>query len=133
MEQLLQLGGSLLAILALGWLASKLQLGGDRRIRSEAEARELADEAVSGFDPIDIALDRAGYGALMRDEQGRILMLRRHGTHFAGRLIEKRPQARLDQNLLIIEAEDRPFGAVTLDLGKNAQIWAASLRRLETR
>lgn len=133
MEQLLQLGGSLLAILALGWLASKLQLGGDRRIRSEADARELADEAVSGFDPIDIALDRAGYGALMRDEQGRILMLRRHGTHFAGRLIEKRPQARLDQNLLIIEAEDRPFGAATLDLGKNAQIWAASLRRLETR
>ena len=133
MEQLLQLGGSLLAILALGWLASKLQLGGDRRIRSEVEARELADEAVSGFDPVDIALDRAGYGALMRDEQGRILMLRRHGTHFAGRLIEKRPQARLDQNLLIIEAEDRPFGAVTLDLGKNAQIWAASLRRLEAR
>lgn len=133
MEQLLQLGGSLLAILALGWLASKLQLGGDRRIRSEDEARALADEAVSGFEPVDIALDRAGYGALLRDAQGRILMLRRHGSHFAGRLIEKRPQARLDQNLLIIEAEDRPFGAVTLDLGKNAQIWAASLRRLEAR
>lgn len=133
MEQLLQLGGSLLAILALGWLASKLQLGGDRRIRSDDEARALADEAVSGFEPVDIALDRSGYGALLRDADGRVLMLRRHGSHFAGRLIEKRPQARLDQNLLIIEAEDRPFGAVTLDLGKNAQIWAASLRRLEAR
>ena len=128
---LIQLAASLVAILALAWLAKKLGLGGDRRIRSAEEARFLADEAVSGFDAIDVALDRAGYGALLRDANGRILMLRRHGTHFAGRLITRRPQAQLDQSLLTIEAEDRPFGAVTLDLGRDAQIWAASLRRLE--
>lgn len=131
MMQIAEIGGSLLAILALGWLALKLGLGGDPRIRSEEEARKLADEAVSGFEPVDIALDRAGYGALLRDDEGRVLMLRRHGSRFAGRLIERRPQARLDQNLLIIEPEDRQFGTVILDLGKNAQIWAASLRRLE--
>lgn len=110
-----------------------MQLGGDRRIRSEAEARELADEIMTGFDPVEIAIDRAGYGALLRDQDGRIMVLRRHGAHFAGRLLDRRPSARLDQNLLTIEAEDRPFGAVTLDLGRQAQVWAASLRRLEAR
>lgn len=131
MDQIIQLGGSLLAILALSWLASRLGLGGDRRIRSEQEARDLADEAICGFDPVDIAIDRAGYGALLRDSEGHIVMLRRHGSHFAARLIRKRPQARLDQNLLVIEPEDHQFGTVTLDLGKAAQVWAASLRRLE--
>ena len=133
MDQVLQVGVSLIAILALGWFASKLGLGGDERIQGEAHARRLADEAVSGFDPVDIAIDRAGMGALLRDADGRILMLKRHGTHFAGRLIERRPEARLDQELLTIHADDRPFGAVTLNLGDAAQIWAASLRRLGKR
>ena len=131
LNQLLQVGGSLIAILLLAWLASKLSLGGDERIRGEDHARRLADEAVSGFDPVDIAIDRAGVGALLRDADGRVLMLKRHGTHFAGRLIETRPEARLDQELLTINADDKPFGAVTLHLGADAQIWAASLRRLD--
>jgi hypothetical protein len=67
----------------------------------------------------------------MRDAAGRILLLRRHGTHFAARLITRRPDARLDQGLLTIHAEDKPFGKVTLNLGRAAQEWAASLRRLE--
>lgn len=133
LNQLLQIGGSLLAILALAWLAGKLGLGGDERIRDEDHARRLADESVSGFDPVDVTIDKAGYGALMRDAAGRILILRRHGTHFAGRLIEKRPDARLDQEQLTIHPDDRPFGAVTLNLGAQAQVWAASLRRLEKR
>lgn len=131
MMLLVQFGGSLLAIVLLAWLAHRLRLGGDLRLRNEDHARELADEAVSGFDPVDIAIDRAGYSAIMRDAAGRILLLRRHGAHFAGRLITTRPQARLDQGFLTIEAEDKPFGSVTLNLGKAAQEWAASLRRLE--
>ena len=131
LAQILQIGGSLVAILLLAWIAHRLGLGGDTRIRSEDQARELADEAVSGFEPVDIAIDRAGYSALMRDAAGRILQLRRHGTHFAARLITRRPDARLDQGLLTIHAEDKPFGKVTLNLGRAAQEWAASLRRLE--
>jgi hypothetical protein len=131
LNQLLQLGGSLIAILALAGVARKLDLGGDERIRSEDHARRLADEAVSGFEPVEMTIDKAGYGALLRDAGGRILVLKRHGTVFAGRVIEHRPDARLDQELLTIHADDKPFGAVTLNLGKQAQIWAASLRRLK--
>lgn len=132
MEQFVQIGISLVAILALAWLAKSMELGGDQRIRSEERARELADEVVSGFEPVDIAIDKAGYGALLRDASGRIIVLRRHGSHFAGRLLERRPDARLDQEFLTIAADDKPFGSVTLHLGANAQIWAASLRRMKT-
>ena len=128
--QLLQIGASLLAILALAFVAWKLRLGGDLRIRDEAQARALADEAICGFEPVDLAIDRAGYAALLRDREGRVLLLRRHGAHFAGRLLDGHARSRLDRQFLTVGTSDRRFGEVTLDLGEQAQAWAASLRRL---
>lgn len=126
----IQLVGSLLAILVLAWIAHRLRLGGDTRIRSEGEARALADEAIHGFDPIDVAIDKAGMGALCRDAQGRVLLLRRHGSHFASRLLDSHAHARLDRGFLTLATSDRTFGSVTFDLGDDASAWAASLRRL---
>ncbi|MCL4671626.1 MAG: hypothetical protein KJZ64_01535 [Sphingomonadaceae bacterium] len=130
---LLQFGGSLLAILALAWLAHRLGLGGDTRIADEAHARALADEAMCGFEAVDVVIDRAGMGALLRDAHGRVLLLRRHGTHFASRLLDSYAHARLDRNFLTLATADKRFGSVTLDLGQKAPEWAASLRRLEAR
>ena len=126
----LQLAGSLVAILLVFLLTRWLGLGGDVRIRDEDTARRLADEAVCGFDPVDVVLDRAGIGALLRDGQGRVLLLRRHGAHFAARLIDDPAGVRLDRNFLTIATGDRWFGKVTLDLGPAAQVWASSFRRL---
>lgn len=131
MALLLKFGGSLVAIVALAWLAHRLGLGGDLRIADEDHARALADEAICGFDPVDIAIDRAGMGALLRDARGRVLLLRRHGTHFASRLIDSYAHARLDRNFLTLATTDARFGSVTFDLGQKAPEWAASLRRLE--
>lgn len=128
--QALQFGGSLLAILALAWLAHRLGLGGDTRIRDESHLRELAEEALCGFEPVAVAIDRAGFAALARDGAGRIMLLRRHGAHFASRLLDSHANARLDRNLLVVGSADKRFGEVTLDLGNDAQAWAASLRRL---
>lgn len=125
-----QLAGSVLAILIVALLASKLGLGGDVRLRAVAEARELATLSVSDFDPVDIALDRAGIGALLRDRSGRIMLLRRHGAQFAARLLDSHAFTRLDRNFLTIGTGERTFGQITLDLGEQAQVWAASLRRL---
>ncbi|MGV2497718.1 hypothetical protein [Pelagerythrobacter aerophilus] len=130
LDLLLRLGGSLLAILALAGLAWKLRLGGDLRIRNEAHARELAEEAVYGFEAVDVAIDRSGHAALLRDAGDRVLLLRRHGAHFAARLLTDHTHARLDRNLLVVGTAERRFGEVTLDLGAQAQYWAASLRRL---
>jgi hypothetical protein len=129
---LLKLGGSILAILFLAWLARFLGLGGDVRIRSDEQARAIADEIISGFDPVDIAIDKAGMGALMRDAQGRHLLIRRHGAHFAGRLLDNHSETRLDQNFLTVGTGERSFGRVTLHLGKEAQYWASGLRHLNT-
>lgn len=125
-----QIAGSLIAILALAWIAHRLGLGGDARVRSEDEVRVLADEAIHGFEPVDIALDRAGMGALCRDGAGRVLLLRRHGSHWASRLLDSHAHTRLDQGFLTLATADRRFGSVTFDLGDKAPIWAASLRRI---
>ena len=126
----IQLAGSLLAILVLAWIAHSLKLGGDARIRSESEVRALADEAIHGFEPIEIAIDRAGMGALCRDAAGRVLLLRRHGSHWASRLLDSHSNARLDRGFLTLATADRRFGSVTFDLGDKAPVWAASLRRI---
>jgi hypothetical protein len=125
-----QIAGSLIAILALAWIAHRLGLGGDARVRSEDEVRALADEAIHGFEPVDIVLDRAGMGALCRDGVGRVLLLRRHGSHWASRLLDSHAHTRLDQGFLTLATADRRFGSVTFDLGDKAPIWAASLRRI---
>jgi hypothetical protein len=128
--QLAQIGASLVAILLLAWLCRKLELGRDVRLQGEDHARALADEAICGFAPSELAIDRAGIGALLRDNQGRVMLLRRHGAHFAGRLLDSHAFARLDRNLLTIGTGENTFGAITLDLGDKAQVWASSLRRL---
>lgn len=129
---LAKFGVSLLSILALAGLARWLNLGGDLRIRSAEQARHLANEAVEGFEPIEIALDKAGIGALLRDAQGRQMLLRRHGAAWVGRLLDERTEARLDRDFLTIGTGERTCGSVTLHLGPSAGVWAAGLRRLPT-
>ncbi len=128
--QLAQIGASLVAILLLAWLCRWMRLGEDVRITGEDHARRLAAEAHCGFTPNELALDRAGIAALLRDDQGRVMLLRRHGAQFAGRLLDSHAFARLDRNLLTIGTDEKTFGTITLDLGDKAQVWASSLRRL---
>lgn len=126
----LQLAGSLVAILFIFLLTRWLGLGGDVRVRDEGTARRLAAEAVCGFDPVEIGLDRAGIGALLRDGQGRVLLLRRHGAQFVARLLDDHAGVQLNRNFLTVATSDPWFGKVTLDLGPAAQVWASSFRRL---
>jgi len=126
----IQLGVSIALILGVTWLARQLALGTDVRLRSEDEARALARAAICGFEPTELALDRAGIGALLRDAQGRMMLLRRHGAQFAARLLDNHADTRLDRNFLTVGTGERFYAPTTLDLGDQAQVWAASLRRL---
>ena len=128
--QTLQFAGSLGAILLLAWLAGRLGLGGDPRLRDPEDARRLASEAVCGFEAQDVVLDRAGIGALLRDSAGRVMLLRRHGVHWVARLLDSHAGVRLDRTFMTIAVSDKTFGAITLDLGDRAQAWASSLRRI---
>lgn len=128
--QLAQLGASLVAILIVSWLVGRIGLGADVRLSGEDQARDLARAALCGFEPAEVVLDRAGIGALLRDNADRVMLLRRHGAQFAARLLDNHADTRLDRNFLTIGTGERLFGKVTLDLGDQAQIWAASLRRI---
>jgi hypothetical protein len=128
--ELAKLSASIIAILLLAWAAKRLGLGGDVRIRDEAHARDLAEEAICGFDPVDIVLDKARIAALMKDASGRHLLIRRHGAQFAARLLDRHSDSRLDQNFLTIGTGEKAFGKITLNLGAEAQYWAAGLRHM---
>jgi hypothetical protein len=128
--ELAKLAGSIVAILLLAWAAKRMGLGGDARIRDIEHARILADEAVCGFEPVDIVLDKARIAALMKDAQGRHLLIRRHGAQFVARLLDGHTRSRLDQNFLTIGTGETSFGKLTLNLGPEAQYWAAGLRHM---
>ncbi|MBB5684574.1 hypothetical protein [Sphingobium boeckii] len=123
------LAGSLAGILGLALAAHWLGLGSDPRIRDEDHARRLAQEAHCGFEPVDIAVDRGGYAALLKDAGERHMLIRAHGNHFVSRMIEPPFFGRLNRRMLTIRLPERTFGEVTMDLGDRAAIWASGLRR----
>jgi hypothetical protein len=127
---ILNLAGSFVAVLALTCLARWLKLGGDVRIRDADHARALAQDVMFGFDPVDMIIDKAGYGAILRDSAGRQMLIRRSGARFVGRMLEIGMDARLDRQFLTLGSAKSAFGSATLNLGEDAQIWAAGLRNL---
>jgi len=124
---MLALAGSLAAVLLLAAAAHLLRLGGDARIADEAQAMAIAADADAGFDPVAAAVDRAGMAALVRGTDGRHMLIRRHGSMFATRILTPPFFGRLDRRTLTLGANDAMFGQVTLDLGDAAPMWARGL------
>jgi hypothetical protein len=123
----LLLGGSLVAVLLLAWVAKVMGLGGDVRLDADVARRIAEDE---GFAPVDVITDRAGIAAIARDAGGRHMLIRRHGVNFVTRMLRAPLDARLDQKFLTIGTGEPMFGRITLDLGDAASVWAAGLRRV---
>ena len=128
---LLQFLGSLAAIFALAGVAVWLKLGPAPRLADETEARIAAEEAVSGFEPVAIGLDRDGRGALLRDAAGRVLLLRPHGVHFAGRILSGAASVRRDGDMLVIDTAERRYGAARLALD-DASAWVDAIEAVKS-
>jgi len=127
---LLQTAGSLVAILALAGLAWWMKLGGTPQLADEEDVRRIAAEVDDGFVPLASATDREGRAALARDAQGRIMLIKRHGNRFAGRLLGPGARARADAGTLEVDCGEARFGRVVLALG-DAQAWAEAIDRLD--
>ncbi|MDG5748225.1 hypothetical protein P8Q88_08525 [Qipengyuania sp. XHP0207] len=123
--------GSLAAILVLSALAWQLKLGPTPRLEDDDAAVEAAEEAVSGFEPVAIGRDSHGHGALLRDAQGRILLLRPHGSHFAGRLLTAQAHAKLDDGALVIDTAEKRYGKARLSLA-DASAWMQAIEAIKT-
>lgn len=130
MNELLIFIGSLVTILIVSWLVGKIGLGVDPRITSKDQAFALSETVMCGFNATDAVIDRAGYGALLRNAAGQQMLIRAHGNFFVGRIIDKSFSGRLSQTSLTLESTERRFGTTTLDLGKDAQSWTARLREV---
>lgn len=127
---LIQLGASLVAVLFVAWLVKAMGLGADPRIADDAHALRLAEEAEAGFGGVDVARDRAGFAAIIRNGEGRMMLIRAHGNHFAARGVDGDVVGRLDKDFLILTTPERRFGSVSLQLGRDAGIWASRMRAL---
>jgi hypothetical protein len=128
--ELIKLAVSLLLVFAVAWLVRGMKLGGEARIRDTAHAIQLADEAEAGFGGTEVALDKAGFGAIVRNASGRQLLIRAHGMQFAAREVDAGFVGRLDKDFLTLTPPERSFGSVTLRLGKDAGLWASRMRDL---
>jgi hypothetical protein len=107
-----QLGGSLAAVLALAGVARMLRLG-ESRIASEAQARQLAEEMLAGFEA-HAALIGGDGGAALVAGNGTIAVLKRHGAQVAARRMI--PPLRLYEAVegVAVDTGERLFGRVTL-------------------
>ncbi len=117
---LFQFLASLAAILVLAWMAHRLGLGRGVRIRDAGHAQALADEVICGFAAETTAIDETGKAALLRDRNGRIVLLKLHGAQFSGRLLGPGSDALLRNDggrpKLEINPGERLFGTQILDI-----------------
>ena len=130
LAELIQLGLSLVAVFFVAWLVGKIGLGADPRITDAEHAIRLAEEAEAGFRGTDVARDRAGFAAIVKNAEERMMLVRAHGNHFAARPIDASVEGRLDKDFLTLTTPEKRFGAVTLQLGKDAGMWASRMRDL---
>lgn len=128
---LLQFGGSLIAILALAALAAWLRLGGKPTLADDEQVRLIAGEVEHGFQPLRIGIGRDRKSALVRDDAGRIMVIRRHGNKFVGRVLSGRASVREEVDALVVDIAEPRFGSVRLSLGDPAY-WADAINRLQS-
>lgn len=135
---LVQFGGSLLAILALFLLARWLKLGGKPKLATVEGVRQAASEVIDGFDATTCALDDSGGAALARDDEGRIVLIKRHGNKFAGRLLNHRARAKSWHDphpegrrrpRVMVDSADTLFGQVTL-FTDDPEAWVSAINGL---
>lgn len=126
---LIQFGVSLLAIFALAGLAFWLKLGGKPKLASEVDVARAASEVEAGFVPIRIAIARGGAAALVRNEEGRIMVIKLHGNRFAGRILTPSARVREVVDAIEVDTGETQFGTVRLSVEKPGY-WADAINRL---
>jgi hypothetical protein len=126
----IQTAGSLVAILALAGLAWWLKLGGVPKLDSDDAVRRAAGEVEDGFSPVAAAFDAQGTGALVRDGAGRIMVIKRHGNRFAGRVLGPGAAAWVAGGQLEVVPGEARFGTVFLTL-HDAEAWADAINEID--
>ncbi|KQN25052.1 hypothetical protein ASE86_01940 [Sphingomonas sp. Leaf33] len=109
---LTQLGGSLVAVLVLAWIARWLRLG-ESRITDPTTAAEFAESSLAGFRAGRAVVGTDGAAALVAGDTG-IAVVKRHGAKVAVRRLIPPLHLRVSVEGVTVETGERLFGAVTL-------------------
>ena len=126
---LIQTGGSLLAIFALFLLARWLKLGGKPVLADHAAVQHAANEVEDGFTTQRSAIARAGDAALAVDAAGRIMVIKRHGNHFSGRVLTPAAKVREEVDAIVVDCGEARFGPVRMSLDETGY-WVDAINRL---
>lgn len=126
---LIQTAGSLVAILALVGLARWLGLGGSPLLGDAADVRRVADEVEDGFIAADFAVSQDQTAALTLGTDGRIMLIRRHGNRFAGRILGPNACAHAAGDTLAVDCGEARFGKTLLTI-PDSSTWAEAINRL---
>ncbi len=126
---LLQFGGSLAAILVIYGLARLIGLGGKPRLSDDETVRLAASEVEDGFEAQRIAIGRDQKAALVKDDAGRMMIIKLHGNQFAGRILTNTAKVREEVDGLVVDCGETSFGTVRLSVTDPA-IWADAINRL---
>lgn len=119
---LLQLAGSAVAVGALMAFAHWLGFSSEAKLSDEAEARALFQLMAGGFDPLEIAIDAHGCGAIARNAAGALAVLRPHGGRFMSQKLPLQAQLSAQDGALHIYT----VPPLELHLGEEAARWAES-------
>lgn len=118
--QFIQFGLSLIAVLAIVACAHWLGFSREGRIESEDEARELFLLAAGGFEPVEVAVDAEGLGAIGKDQSGRLAMLVPHGNRFVVRLAGADARFCICDDILHVAMPASGIAGIGLRIGSEA-------------
>ncbi len=117
------------AFAALYGLSRYLALGRAAGILQPAFARQIAFDALYGFDEAETVVSQDGQSALLTGHTGNYAIIQRHGAHFIAREFSAPVDCENVNDRLTLRSDVFPKGYVTLNLGPDAATWRARLTR----
>ncbi|WP_271078936.1 hypothetical protein [Aurantiacibacter sp. MUD61] len=121
--EIIKIGASLLAILALVALVHFLGFSRGGLLQTEGDAEEFFRLAAGGFVPVDIAICDERTGALARDADGRLAVLLAHGGTFIARVLGDEASIGREGERLSITAQSIGPRPLVLRFDNSAPDW----------
>ncbi len=117
------------AFAALYVLARYLGLGRGTGILQPANARQIAFDALYGFEAAETVVGQDGQSALLKGHSGSYAIIQRHGAHFIAREFSTPVNCDSADDRLTLRSNIFPNGFVILNLGPDADKWRTRLLR----
>ena len=122
---------SLTAIFILAGLAKWWKLGVTAKTDVRKQLELSIAETAQNFIVQKLHYDEGSKGALALDTKGRVLLLKAHGSKFAGRVLGPQSSVRNHKGCLSVNSGEKMFGTITFKMSdKKLEYWANAINKL---